>query len=1042
VKKLFTVITIAAMILPTTLYAWESKLVQVDAQGRITYNKDSDGFVIPDFSHAGYKNGNEDIPNYQPSADRIKTVNPLADANANNATNIQNAINEVAKLTPDANGFRGVVQLSAGRYNVDGQINLNASGVVLRGAGRGPDKATDQLSSADLQNMTMIYRRGTSNAANGMNVIVMGPANAGTPSWDNGTNKTDITTTKVMPGDFSFQVQSTSGYAVGDAVVIKYPTTEAFLEAIWYGGNSNWVNGNNAASKWASNSVNISFHRYIKKIEGNTVTVDAPIFYCLDKKYSQAFMHKVTKTTNTNIAVENLRISMDRTPASNTAAPADHNCIKMNALENCWTKGLHLSDFVHAGIKTEGTTRTTILDCRAVDCSGYYSGGSQYNFENYSRSQQILFKNCLSRNGRHHWISNGGSTVSGIVVLNHTSTLANAAAEGHRYFSQGILMDGWKEANWTFTNNAHRIGYFLRDNMGTNHGWGAIFSVLWNCDIQNGSVYLDKIPTGQNYSIGSTANTVRKYRNSDAKYTMGYVEGTKQAGLTPVSLYEAQLKARKLGDPSVAVTGITLNKNATTLSVGEEETLTANVLPANASNKNINWTSSDNTKVSVAGGKITAVAAGTVTITATTADGGKKATCQVTVAAVAVTGVKLNKSSIAIMEGSKETLIATVAPTNAANKTVNWTSSAPLIATVTNGVITAIATGSATITATTADGNKPATCQVSVSPAISGKAIRAIYVSSGGTVPANTPNQTVKYGGSSIANDVLVKSNDGGIYYVQSEYTPNNSWFSININVPVNGNYKIEFIFKTGTARGTVQAYIGANPDGAVDVAVSEGNKVGNPLNMRVVDTDNAVNVSTAIGAGGTNKDALYYKTVLADSKALTMGVNTFKTVVVANGAKWAHLPIQAIITPLFGFDGGDEGGICDGCGDGTGGEEDDDDEEYDPDLEYDPDNPGDTPIREYKDRSNKYGIIVDNNPITTDFAEIFVRTPEKSDVKIIIYDNSGNVMFEGLGDFLPWDLKNKNGRKVASGSYLIVVEATGASGKIYKYSAKLGVKR
>ena len=545
-KFLCSLFIVLFILLPVAAQStWQSDLVKVDASGHITYVQDADGFVIPDFSHAGYRGG-EPIPDYQPPASRTETVTPLIDAD--NTENIQQAINKIAALTPDADGFRGVVQLLAGRFMIDGTINLNVSGIILRGAGCGRDIATDQITDADLQNTTLIYRRGTGGGL-AMNAIVMGPTNANSATWGNNTSeetlKVNITTAKVMPGDFSFEVQSSAGYTVGDPVCIKYPTTESLLAAIWYGGNSNWVNGENERSKWTTGNINILYHRYITRIDGNRITVDAPLFYCLDSRYSQAYMYKITTgTICTNIGVENLRISMDRTPASITTAP-DQNCIKMNALENCWAKGLHLSDFIHAGIKTEAVTRSTVEECRSVDCSGFYTGGNQYNFDNYNRSQLILFRNCLSRDGRHHWVSNGGASVSGIVVLNHTSMFAHAAAEGHRLFSQGILFDGWKEAGWSFSDDSHRIGFFLRDNMGTNHGWGAIFSVLWNCDIQNGAVYLDKVPTGQNYSIGSKARTVRKYRRDDPKYTTGYNEGQNKTGLYPHSLYEAQLKARK-----------------------------------------------------------------------------------------------------------------------------------------------------------------------------------------------------------------------------------------------------------------------------------------------------------------------------------------------------------------------------------------------------------------------------------------------------------------------------------------------------------------
>ena len=525
---------------------WQSKLVAVDHNGYITYHKDADGFVIPDFSHTGYKGG-EDIPDYRPPAARTEIVRPID--SADNSINIQQAINKIAMCLPDVNGFRGMVYLMAGIYLLDRQIDLNVSGIIVRGAGCGRDVPTNQLTEADLQNMTLLYLRGTGEGQD-KNAIVVGAADANMATWgndiDNETDKVYITTAKVMPGDCSFEVESVDSYAVGDAVCIKYPATETFLEAVWYGGNTKWVDDGIEAAKWTADQINICYHRYITKIEGNTVSLDAPLFYCLDRKYSQAYMHKITTgSVYTHIGIENFRISMERTPASIKAKP-DQNCIKMNALENCWAKGLHLSDYVHAGIKTEAVTRTTIEDCRSVDSSGYYTAPNQYNFENYYRSQLILFKNCLSRNGRHHWLSNGGASVSGIAVLNHISTNASSTSEGHRLFSQGLLIDGWKETNWEYHDNEPRIGFFLRNNMGNNHGWGAIFSVLWNCDVKNGAVCLDKVPTGQNYSIGSKANSVSKYRATHAKYSAGYNEGQNKPGLFPKSLYEAQLKARGL----------------------------------------------------------------------------------------------------------------------------------------------------------------------------------------------------------------------------------------------------------------------------------------------------------------------------------------------------------------------------------------------------------------------------------------------------------------------------------------------------------------
>ena len=173
-----------------------------------------------------------------------------------------------------------------------------------------------------------------------------------------------------------------------------------------------------------------------------------------------------------------------------------------------------------------------------------------------------------------------------------------------------------------------------------------------------------------------------------------------------------------VSDKEINVTGVTLNKASVELNVGASETLTATIAPADATNKNVTWASSDAAVATVdANGKVTGVKAGTATITVTTEDGGKTATCQVTVKAntVAVTGVTLNKSTLTLKVGASETLTATIAPADASNKNVTWASSDAAVATVdASGKVTGVAKGTATITVTTEDGGKTATCTVTV----------------------------------------------------------------------------------------------------------------------------------------------------------------------------------------------------------------------------------------------------------------------------------------------------------------------------------------
>jgi len=167
----------------------------------------------------------------------------------------------------------------------------------------------------------------------------------------------------------------------------------------------------------------------------------------------------------------------------------------------------------------------------------------------------------------------------------------------------------------------------------------------------------------------------------------------------------------------VRVTGVTLNKNSTSMEMDGSETLIATVSPSDATNQNVAWSSSD-TDIATVGqnGRVTGVSPGTVTITVTTEDGGYTDTCIVTVTTVSVTGVSLNKETTTLYKNSSETLTATVSPSNAYNKNVTWSSSNTSIVTVNaSGKIQSGSNrGTAVITVTTADGGYTDTCTVYV----------------------------------------------------------------------------------------------------------------------------------------------------------------------------------------------------------------------------------------------------------------------------------------------------------------------------------------
>jgi len=170
---------------------------------------------------------------------------------------------------------------------------------------------------------------------------------------------------------------------------------------------------------------------------------------------------------------------------------------------------------------------------------------------------------------------------------------------------------------------------------------------------------------------------------------------------------------------AVNVTGISLDATAS-MYVGDTKYLNPTIVPANATDQNVTWSSSNTSVATVEYGNVTAVDKGTATITVTTEDGNKTATCIVTVnseapVTIPVAGVSLNTNSLDLKVDSVIQLTATIEPSNASNQNIIWSSSNEAVATVSNtGLVKAIAEGTATITVTTEDGGFKAQCTVTV----------------------------------------------------------------------------------------------------------------------------------------------------------------------------------------------------------------------------------------------------------------------------------------------------------------------------------------
>ncbi len=373
-------------------------------------------------------------------------------------------------------------------------------------------------------------------------------------------------------------------------------------------------------------------------------------------------------------------------------------------------------------------------------------------------------------NGQANWglWTGGGATASYAVVTNGGLSGANSAkitiggagtTAGHLQFFQpiGAIENG----------KTYEVLYQAKAAAARN----IVVGVLKHTDPWTGIKYesVNLTTSAQSYSMEFTAT----FTENEARIDFFLGNSTVDVWIDGVILREKCTTSTVI-PTSVAISGC----SSTNLTVGSTRILSATVLPSNATNKNVTWSSSNASVASVSStGVVTAVGAGTATITATTVSGSKTSTCAVTSVSATVipTSVSISGcpgSNMAI--GNTANLNETVSPSNATNKNVTWSSSNTSVATVSNtGLVTAVAAGSATITVTTVSGSKTSTCGVTV------------------TAPSGNSSVTLRArltNGSS--DDLQLRVNDAT---VKTWTITSSSFANYTVSVPLSGNVKVYF---------------------------------------------------------------------------------------------------------------------------------------------------------------------------------------------------------------------------------------------------------
>ena len=289
---------------------------------------------------------------------------------------------------------------------------------------------------------------------------------------------------------------------------------------------------------------------------------------------------------------------------------------------------------------------------------------------------------------------------------------------------------------------------------------------------------------GINGSDSTIAEVVES--NDSVDQTSATITGKKAGTITVTAgtasdydFHEDHFTLTVVDPASIAVTGVTISPKTLSLKVGATGNLSATVVPSNAANKAVSYSSSNTSVATVTNtGVVTAVAPGTATVTVKTEDGNKTDTCTVTVTedTVSVASVSLTPKTLSLKKGSTGNLTATVLPSNATNKAVTYSSNNTSVATVTNaGVVTAVSAGTATITVTTTDGAKTDTCTVTVTEDPATVSVSSVTISpktltvsvgqtkqvSATVAPENATNKAVTY--TSSKPSVATVAEDGTV---------------------------------------------------------------------------------------------------------------------------------------------------------------------------------------------------------------------------------------------------------------------------------------
>lgn len=475
---------------------WSSSYVSMNNDGTLTYSPDSKGNILPDFSGVGYGGGKKEIPH-------VPVIKVIKSADSNSQEIIQAAIDEVAKLPLDKNGFRGAVLLRKGIYQIPGTVKITSSGIVIRGEG----SQTKLIATGKTQrNLLSISGTGALQEIQG--------------------TRTKILDAYVPVGAKSFTVSSVDKLKIGDRIVVYRPGTDNWIHDL----KMNEIEAREGTVQWKAKDYDLHFERIITNIKGNKVFIDNPIMMAMEEKYGggQIYRYQFDGRIQ-NVGIENLVCESEF--ESDTAENHGWNAIHFNRVENGWVKKVTARYFGYSCVNLGTESKNITVDsCQYLQPKSLITGGRRYSFNN--DGQLNLVMNCYASEGRHDYVT--GQKVRGPnVFYNCEAKNAKADIGPHHRWAVGTLYDN------IITDG--EINVQDRGNWGSGHGWSGVTQIIWNGAAKRAAVQ-DPWVSGKNYVIGLRAS---RYEGRLSGRQQSNWEGNDGKILVPHSLYLTQVKNKK-----------------------------------------------------------------------------------------------------------------------------------------------------------------------------------------------------------------------------------------------------------------------------------------------------------------------------------------------------------------------------------------------------------------------------------------------------------------------------------------------------------------